>query len=107
MTYPATGAVAIALSTSEARRFRLLKVTVKFDILPTTAEDVTLTLNAKDGEAYDVVLGRADPSIGSGTGDVVFTGTEEDVYEDGDELDLAYPNTDTRTYGARIVVEPV
>ena len=105
--YPATGAAAITLSTTEARRFKLVKVTVGFDIKPATAEDVTLTLNAVDGDAYDTVIGRLTPSTGSGTGDIVFTGEDNDIYEAGDELDLAFANADGRTYGARIVTEPV
>ena len=98
---------ALALSTLEARRFKLVKVTVAFDTKPTTSEDVTLTLNAADGDAYDTVIGRANPSTGSGTGDIVFNGDDNDIYENGDELDLAFPNTENRTIGVRIVTEPV
>ena len=107
MRHKTTGTGALALSTTQARRFKLVRVTVKFSAKPTTSEDVTLTLNSKDGADYDSVLARANPSTGSGTGDVVFTGTENDIYEDGDELDLAFTNTDGKTYGAIIVVEPV
>ena len=107
LVYEATGAAALALSTVENRRFKLVKVTVNFDTKPTTAEDVTLTLNAKASAAYDTVIGRATPSTGSGTGAVVFTGDDNDIFEEGDELDLAFTNTDTNTYGARIVTEAV
>ena len=106
--YPATATSgALALSTLEARRFKLVKVTVKFNTKPTTSEDVTLTLNASDGADYDAIIARANPSTGSGTGDIVFTGDDNDIFEAGDELDLAFPNTENRTYGARIVTEPV
>ena len=107
LVYPVTGAGAIALSTVEARRFRLVKVTVAFDAIPTTAEDATLTLNAKDGADYDTVIARTDPSTGTGTGDIVWTGEPNDVFEEGDELDFAYTNTDTNTVGVRITTEPV
>ena len=106
--YPATAASgALALSTTEARRFKLVKITLKFNTKPSTSEDVTLTLNAADGAAYDAVLARANPSTGSGTGDIEFNGSENDIFEEGDELALAFANTDNRTYGARIVTEPV
>ena len=106
--YPATATSgALALSTTEARRFRLVKVTLKFNSKPSTSEDVTLTLNAADGAAYDAVIGRANPSTGSGTGDIIMTGDDNDIFESGDELDLAFTNTDGRTFGARITTEPV
>lgn len=98
---------AMALSTLEARRFKLVKVTMSFNTKPTTVEDATLTLNAKDGSAYDTVLARSTPSTGSGTGDVVWTGEVNDIYESGDELDVAFPNTDNRTCSVRILTEPV
>ncbi len=103
-----SGAAAIAMSTEDSdRRFRLVNVTVKFDILPTTSERITLTLRTVDGPAYGAVLASADPSVGFSTGDVVFQGEENDVFNPGDFLDLAYTNTDTRTYGARIVTEVI
>ena len=98
---------AIALSTVEARRFKLVKVTIAFNTKPTTAEDATLTLNAKAGSAYDTVIARTDPSTGTGTGDIVWTGEDNDIYENGDELDFAFPNTDNRTIGVRIATEAV
>ncbi len=103
-----TGAAAASLRTQlDGRQFRLIQATIKFDTLPTTSEDVTLTLKGVSaGSEYDVVLARADPSTGGGTGDVVFLGDENDVFANEDELLLEYTNTDTRTYGARIVVEP-
>ena len=105
-----SGAVAISLrSAKEGKQFRFIQVTIKFNTLPTTSEDVTLTL--KSGESgvsgqYDVVLARVDPSTGTGTGDVVIQGEANDIFTANDELLLEYTNTDTRTYGARIVLEP-
>lgn len=101
------GAAALSLrSVSNGSRFRFIQTTVKFDILPTTSEDVTLTLKSGEGAAYDAVVARADPSTGGGTGDVTFLGDENDIFTANDELLLEYTNTDTRTFGARIVVEP-
>lgn len=97
---------AMALSTLEARRFKLVKVTMSFNTKPSTVEDATLKLNAKDGAVYDTVLARSTPSSGSGTGDVVWTGEPNDIYESGDELDVAFPNTDNRTVSVRIETEP-
>ena len=103
--YTATGAGAINVTTAVAGAFRFLNASVKFDILPTTPEDVTLTLDSGQGAVYDAVVSRVDPSAGAGTGDAFFTGGEGHDYESADQLVLAYTNTDGRTYGARIVVE--
>lgn len=105
VVYFATGATALALSTTEGRRFKLDRVTVHLSAAPTTSQDLTLTLNANRGAAYDVPLLTTDPSVGSVT-DIVFTPDGEWVFEAGDELDLAFSNTDARTYGAQIVVRP-
>ncbi len=106
--YPnSAGTGALSLSTVERGRFRFVKATVKFSAKPVTGEDVTLTLDANDGASFDSVERRATPSDGTGTGDVVFYGLVGDIFEKGDQLILAFTNTDGRTVGARIVVEPV
>ncbi len=100
--YNATGATAIALSTTLTADGILDHVTIKFNTAPTTAGNITLTLNANDGAAYDTVLLTVDPSDGRTS---IFWQPDEDLtLESGDELDLAYTNADGRTYGARIVV---
>ena len=71
---------------------------------PTTSENITVTLNANDGAAYDTVLFSTNPSATAATS-VVFTPTDELIFETGDEIDVAFANTDTRTYGIRIVVQ--
>ena len=105
--YPATGTGALSLVTTERGRFRLVQATIRFSAIPTTSQDATLQLDASDGANYDSILRRVNPSVGTGNGDVVFTGGDEDIYEAGDQLTLAFTNTDARTIGARIVVEPM
>ncbi|NIS21732.1 MAG: hypothetical protein GWN18_17385, partial [Thermoplasmata archaeon] len=69
-----------SLSTSEGRRFKLLRATVHFSSAPTSSEDLTLTENANAGAAYDTVLERTDPSV-NGVTDVVITPDGEWVFE--------------------------
>ena len=103
LTSTATGAAAIAASlTAKGRGFHVEKVTIKFSSAPTTSENITFTLNSAAGAAYDTVLLTYDPSADSATS-VVWNGVGSstqgtDLYE-GDSLDVAYTNTDTRTYG--------
>jgi|TARA_Y100000310_G_scaffold140352_2_gene139788 hypothetical protein len=102
----ATGAGAIATSTTIADNFRLVGITVNFDAAPTTSENLTVTLNANDGAAYDTVLFSIDPSATSAT-DIVYIPDKELIFESGDEIDVAFANTDTNTYGLRIVTQVI
>ena len=95
---------AIALSTVVWHDFRLDSVTIHFDIAPTTVEDLTITVNAKDWSAFDTVLFRVNPQASSDT-DIVFIPDEQLSFENWDEIDLAYTNTDGRTFWARIMTQ--
>lgn len=100
----ATGAAAIAKTLAPAEKFRLLRVELHFSAAPTTSENFTITLDAGDGSEYDVVLYKRDLSVGSVT-DLVIPFGEGYEFENDDEIDIAYTNTDTGTYGLRIVYE--
>lgn len=102
----ATGSGAISTSTSIGVDALLNSVTVHFGSAPTTSEDLTVTLNALDGSAYDTVLKRVDPSVGAKT-DIVFIPDGDLLLEAGDEIDVAFTNTDAVTYGIRIVTEAI
>ena len=97
---------AIALSFAPGAVFRLVRVTVHFNIAPTTSENLTVTLNNLAGAAYDTVLRSVNPSVGAIT-NVSFEFDDQQVFKNGDQIDVAYTNTDARTYGAEIVVEAV
>ena len=104
--YNATGAAALALSTTEAGKFKLISITVRFNIAPVTSQNLTVTLNALDGAAYDTVLRSLDPSASALTSFFVDYG-DGLICESGDQMDLAFTNTDVRTYGARVVTKRV
>lgn len=104
----ATGAAAIAASTGAfSQDFELDNITLHLSAAGTTSENLTVTLNAVEAAAgvYDtVVLTRNLTSLG-GTD---FTWTPEvdgmpKLYAKGDSIDVDWPNTETRTYGLRIV----
>ena len=100
----ATGAAAIATSTAVGADSVLEEVTCTFDIAPTTSEDFTITVDALDGAAYDNVVYLIDPSDVSATS-IRFQ--EPVILEAGDKLTVAYTNTDTRTYGLRVITRGV
>ena len=100
----ATGAAGITTTTAISAAFKLNSVTVHLSAAPTTSEDFTVTIDANDGAAYDTVIYRVDPSVSSAT-DIVYIPEQELLLESGDEILLGYANTDTVTYGVRIVTE--
>lgn len=101
-----TGAASIATSMTvpTGQTFRLLSVTVNLNVAPTTSEDLTITLNANAGAAYDTLLYSLDPSAASVT-DILWTPDVLVLLEGGDAVDVAWFNSDARTYGVQITVE--
>ena len=102
---PYTGAVAMASETAPGKKFRLLAIRLHFTLAPTTSQDFTVTLDSGDGTAYDTVLFRRDPSVGSVTDLLIPFGGDEHIFEADDVIDCAYTNTDTRTYGLVVIYE--
>ena len=98
----ATGSGAIATSYAPSAAFWLDAITIHLSAAPTTAGDLTVTLDATDGAAYDTVLFSLDPSEQSDT-DVVYIPDQPLLCVSGDAIAVAYPNTDGRTYGLRII----
>jgi hypothetical protein len=99
-----TGAAAIAATTASTKQFKLVCVTCHLSAGPTTSEAFTVNLDALDGAAYDTVLKSQDLSLVAAT-DFVYIPDGDTIYEAGDQITVAYANTDTGTYGLRIVIE--
>ena len=104
----ATGTAAINLSGTVpvGDHYRLVSVSCLFSAAPTTSENFTVTLDANAGAAYDVLLYALDPSVGA-TYSIVYLPDQEIILEGGDAIDVAYTNTDTRTYGVQITFKAV
>ena len=101
----ATGAAAIAHTVSIGDACKISKVCIHFGVAPTTSENLTITLDSASGAAYDTVLLTVDPSATSATS-IVWTPIDL-VLVQGDALVIEYTNTDTRTYGSCVYVDPV
>lgn len=104
-----TGAAAIATSvpvttaTGEpAGPFELLGFYLNLSAAGTTAEAFTVTLDSGGGAAYDTLAYTRDLSDGSVT-DLIKMFDTPLVFTTGDQIDFAWPNTETRTYGLTIL----
>ncbi len=102
----ATGSGAITASQAISADARLTSVTLHFNAAPTTSESFTVTIDANDGAAYDYVLASVNPSLSALT-DYVFIPDGDLFLENGDAVDLAFTNTDSKTYGVQITSENV
>lgn len=97
-----TGALAIAATIAPGEPFQLLGIELHLSAAPTTAEDLTVTKDAGAGANYDTELYSNDLSSGSVVSLVKYFDIPIKCYHKDDEIDIAYANTDTRTYGLTV-----
>ena len=89
-----TDSSAVALSTVITRVNQVFNVMVNIDALPTTSENLTITLNANSGT--DHLLYSVDPSVSTGsTWDLFWDPDPSLGLAEGDTVTIAYANTDT------------
>ncbi len=100
------GAITESMTVPGGAAYRLMSVSLNLDIAPTTSENYTITLDDNFGNPYDVLLYTLDPSVLSTT-DVLWQPDEELMLVGGDAIDVAYVNTDARTYGLVFTVKRV
>lgn len=99
----ATGAVAVATTLAPNRTFRLMEVRIHLSGVA-NAENLTIKLDSAAGAAYDVTL---KTQAMSGLTDFVWRASDGDpiMFTKGDEIDIAFANTATDTYGLEIVYQ--
>ena len=98
----ATGSAAIAMSVAPGFSAELIDIRIKLSAVPTTSEDLTVTINSESGAAYDTEIYRKDLSTLSVGSIIIQAGEDEFVIEDGGSWDIACTNTDTKTYGIKV-----
>lgn len=99
----ATSLAIAATLTARTGRSRLASITLHLNIAGTTTEDFKVTLNKVTGATYDVVLHLQDLEVGDVTDLVI---SFDDIWlVEGDAIDVAWPNTEARTYGLVITLE--
>ncbi|KKK94461.1 hypothetical protein LCGC14_2682630, partial [marine sediment metagenome] len=96
-----TGAIAASLTPKTP--YRLLDIELKISAAGTTEEDFTVTKDATIGSAYDLLLYSVSTLTGSTTGgtitDLLVPFGEGYEFSADDEMDVAWPNTENRTWG--------
>ena len=98
--------LAASLVVPAGQTYRLISVTLHMSAAPTTSENFPVTLDASAGAPYDTLLYSLDLSVSSVT-NLLWQPDEPLLLEGGDAIDVAYANTDGRTYGVQITAEAV
>ena len=97
-----TGAAAIAASLAPDTQYQLLGFEIHLSAAPTQSEAFTVTKDAGVNAVYDTVLYTRDLSVGSVTDVVYYFDPPIKCYHRDDEIDFAWTNTNTKTYGLTI-----
>lgn len=95
-----TGSGALAVSTDYTGAFQLEEFRIHVGVVPATAENLTITIDAAAGAAYDTLIKTIAMA---GVGDYVWIPETPCLCKAGDQIDIAWTNTDARTWGLTYV----
>ena len=102
--FRATGAAAIDHTLSPPTAFQIEEIRLHLSAAGGAVEDLTVVLDSGVAAAYDVVLLTQAMETVS---DVVWQPTRPLIFSADDEIDIAYTNTNTRTWGLEIYWSPI
>lgn len=101
MTSRATGAAAVSMTVNPAKAWQLEEVRIHLSAVG-AAGNLTITIDANAGTAYDVVLLTQDMTSIT---DLVWQPDRPIKFENGDKIVIAWANGSTRTYGIEVLHE--
>jgi len=101
-----TGRVDASMTVPAGCHYELLSVTLHLNAAGTTSEDFTITLDANAGHEYDALLYSKDLAATS-IADVAWVPNGPLYLSGGDAVDVAWFNTEGRTYGVEITMGAV
>ena len=106
--FEATGTAALLLlaPVPVGAHYRPVSVTLNLSAAPTTAENFTITLYPQVGGIYNTLLYSRDLAA-EATTDLLWQPDKELILEGGDQIGVAWANTDGRNYGAQITFKAV
>jgi hypothetical protein len=97
--FRATGAVAMASSLTVTDNYLLTSVKLTLSAAGGAAENFTVTVNSATLAAYDTIIFSQDMNVVT---DLLWVPDQPVPVLNGDVLDFAYTNTNTRTYGLEV-----
>lgn len=103
MTHRATGAAAIATTLAPGRAFQLLEIRIHLSAAG-GAGNLTVTVDANAGAAYDLNIITQDMTAVT---NLIWQPTYPMHFDSGDEIDFAWLNAGTKTYGLEVKFSPL
>ena len=100
----ATGSAALASTLAPGHSFELLEVKLHLNGASSTSENFTATVDAAGGAVYDVILYAKDMNTLT---NVVWRPEPNLIFSATDEIDFAWANTNTKTYGLEVVFKGI
>ena len=100
------GPIAETFAVPPGATYQVVSVSINLNLAPTTAENFTITLDAYDGVLYDVLLYSYDLASGATT-DLVWQPEGPFYACSGDAIDVAWANSNGRTWGLLITLMEV
>jgi hypothetical protein len=100
------GRIETSITCPVGQAYRVISVSCKWAIAPTTSENFTLTLNANAGSQYDVLLYSVDPASGVVT-DLLWQPDAELFVVGGDAIDAAFTGTEGYAWAIEWTVKAV
>ena len=97
-----TGSAAIAATIAPGKPFQLIGLELHLNSAPAASENLTVTKDAGAGAVYDTKLYSIDLSSGSVADLVKYFDVPIKCYHKDDEIDIAWVNTNTKTYGLTV-----
>ncbi len=102
-THRATGAAAIASTLTATRPLVITSVRLHLSAAGGAVEDFTVTIDGGvTADVYDTVLFSQDMTL---VQDILWVPDHPITISKGDEVDFAYNNGNTRTYGLEVVYQ--
>ena len=98
-----SGELALTAPSNSDGRIRVLYIQAHFSGTH-SSENFTITKNDGTGATYDTTLYSVNLSTDD-VRDIFWEPTTDLKIEDGDAIDVAFANTNNRTFGAKIVFE--
>ena len=103
-TLYATGAGALAATIAPGVAFQIEEIRVHLGSASATSENITVTLDHAEGAAYDVVLKAQDMNA---VVDFVWIPARPAIIPTGSEVDIAWANTNTETFGLEVLYKGI
>lgn len=101
-----TGLLAESFAVPVGQVYQVISVALHLNTAPTTSENLTVTLDATNGAAYDVRLYSVDLAASAVT-DLLWQPDVPLYLIGGDGLDVDWLNSNGRTWGLLITVQEV